>query len=391
MHDVAFILPCLNESRTIERCVRDCFQLAEERRCSAEVIVADNASSDRSADIAREAGARVVSVRTPGYGSAIRGGIFHADARILVIGDADGSYDFSQASELIDLVESGADLAIGSRFAGGIEPGAMPFLHRVVGNPVLSAIGRVLFGIGVEDFHCGLRAVNAESFKKIRPRTRGMEFASEMIVRARAAELDIQERPVSLRKTPPGRESKLRTWRDGWRHLRFMLLMSPESMLISPGLIMFLLGLAASITLLAGDLPLGSVALGVHSLVAAALLVVLGYEAAAIGIAAKVVAIRQQIVEPPTSRLPKWIARVETGVMLGAGIAAVGILVLAGPVVTWARRDFGSMPVEDTMRPMIAGAVAVAIGVQTMLLAVFTAMIDAAFGDESLETIPDPA
>ena len=236
---LSFVIPCLNEAKTIQEVIHDCHQGGSKCNCIYEVIVADNGSTDGSQDLAEKAGATVVPIAQRGYGAALQGGIHAAKGEFILMGDADQTYDFSQADEFLQNLEAGYMLVMGNRFKGNIEDGAMPILHYYLGNPVLSFLGRIFFGIKVGDFHCGLRAFNKSKIYALRLNCSGMEFASEMVIKASLLELPITEIPTSLRRDPPGRKPHLKTWRDGWRHLKFMLSFAPKFNLLPIALVFF--------------------------------------------------------------------------------------------------------------------------------------------------------
>src|SRR5512143_4102694 len=269
-------MPCLNESETVARCVAEAFSALERAGLDGEVVVADNGSTDGSRGLAERAGARVVSVARRGYGAALAGGFAAARGRYVVMGDADLSYDFRAVPQFVKALDSEADLVMGSRLRGKIEPGAMPPLHRWLGNPLLSGAGRLLFRTNVSDFHCGLRAFRREALEKLDLRTTGMEYASEMVVKAALFGLAIAEIPVTLRKDGRTRPPHLRTWRDGWRHLRFLLLYSPRWLYLAPGVALVLLGAALILWLLPGPRALGRATLDVHTMLAGAAMVLVG-------------------------------------------------------------------------------------------------------------------
>src|SRR5207245_7527261 len=262
--EVSIVMPCLDEVETLATCIARAREAIEKGGYAAEIIVADNGSSDGSQLIARELGARVVDVQRKGYGSALIGGIDAAQGRFVVMGDADASYDFAAISPLIAELREGYDLVVGNRFLGGIQPGAMPWSHRWVGNPVLTWISRVFFHTPVGDMHCGLRAFRKDAFERMQLRAAGMEFASEMVIKASLKGMRISEVPVVLRPDGRSRPPHLRTWRDGWRHLRFMLLFSPRWLFLYPGLALLVIGLGLSALLVAGALRLGGVRLDIH-------------------------------------------------------------------------------------------------------------------------------
>ncbi|HXI95494.1 MAG TPA: glycosyltransferase family 2 protein, partial [Candidatus Acidoferrum sp.] len=276
--EVSIVMPCLDEAETLATCIQKAQQAIESGGLAAEIIVADNGSTDGSQVIAKELGARVVPVAKKGYGSALIGGIDAARGRFVIMGDADDSYDFTAIAPLIEKLRDGCDLVVGNRFMGGIEPGAMPWSHRWVGNPVLTLISRIFFHTPVGDAHCGLRGFRKDAYEQMRLRATGMEFASEMVIKASLKRMKIAEVPVTLRPDGRSRSPHLRTWRDGWRHLRFMLLFSPRWLFLYPGLALFAFGILLSLALLPGPLYLGSLRLDIHTLLVAGFLALLGYQ-----------------------------------------------------------------------------------------------------------------
>lgn len=263
--EVTVLMPCLNEARTLSRCIEKARYFFDQNKINGEVLIADNGSIDGSQRIARDLGARVVDVTERGYGAALLAGVQAAKGRFVIMGDSDDSYDFSDLSLFVEALRRGDDLVVGNRFLGGIEPGAMPALHRYLGNPVLSFIGRILFGSPVRDFHCGLRGFDRQQIIGLGLVSHGMEFASEMIVKATLARLKITEVPTKLSPDGRDRPPHLRSWRDGWRHLRFLLIHAPAWLFFYPGLVLVVVGLFGSIVLAKGPLTLGLVTLDIHS------------------------------------------------------------------------------------------------------------------------------
>src|SRR3984893_5908366 len=276
--EISIVMPCLNEAETLATCIQKAQQAIQRDGLSAEIIVADNGSTDGSQAIANELGARVVFVKKKGYGSALIGGIDAAQGEFVIMGDADDSYDFTAIAPLIAKLREGCDLVVGNRFLGGVEPGAMPWSHRWIGNPVLTLISRVFFHTPVGDAHCGLRGFRKDAYEQMRLRATGMEFASEMVIKASLKRMRIAEVPVTLHPDGRSRPPHLRTWRDGWRHLRFMLLFSPRWLFLYPGLVLFALGILLSLVLLPGAVYVGSLRLDIHTLLVAGFLPVLGYK-----------------------------------------------------------------------------------------------------------------
>jgi glycosyltransferase involved in cell wall biosynthesis len=318
----------------------------------------------------------VVDVPRKGYGSALIGGIDAAQGQFVVMGDADDSYDFEAIGPLIDKLREGYDLVVGNRFMGGIEPGAMPWSHRWVGNPVLTFISHVFFHASVGDTHCGLRAFRKDAYEKMRLRTTGMEFASEMVIKATLQRMRITEVAVVLRPDGRSRAPHLRTWRDGWRHLRFMLLFSPRWLFLYPGLVLFAFGILLSALLVAGPLRIGAVRLDIHTLLVAGFLSLLGYQLVLFAIFTKIFAIRAGF-HPPHPLL-EWIfhyVTLEVGVIGGAVTALIGLLALVAAVASWSAVGFGNLEPSLTMREVIPAVVLLALGTQTVFASFFISIL----------------
>jgi glycosyltransferase involved in cell wall biosynthesis len=384
--EISFVLPCLNEARTIEACIREIQACVADQGLSAEIVVADNGSDDGSPRLAAAAGARVVHAAKRGYGAALMAGFDAARGKYLVMGDADLSYDFRDAPRLVAKLREGADLAMGSRFAGRIEPGAMPFLHRYLGNPVLSFLGRRIFRVPVSDFHCGLRALTRDAYQAMRLRTTGMEFASEIVVKAGVRRLRVAEAPVTLRPDGRGRPPHLRTWRDGWRHLRFLLTLSPRWTLMFPGSLLFVLGAALLLVGWLGGTESGGVARAVNRMLIGSLLVTVGYGAITTAFAMRIFALVEEL-GPPAPRLERSFAflTLERGIAAGALATLVGGGVIVGQVWSWARAGWSPSDGPAVLRPTIVGATLVAVGMQTVLASFVYSMLGIQRRDGSAE------
>src|ERR1700737_4362713 len=322
-------MPCLNEAETLATCIQKAQRAIDKAHLSAEIIVADNGSTDGSQAIARELGARVIPVAKKGYGSALIGGIDAARGRFVIMGDADDSYDFTAIAPLIEKLREGYDLVVGNRFAGGIEAGAMPWSHRWIGNPVLTLISRVFFHTPVGDMHCGLRGFRKDAYERMRLRATGMEFASEMVIKASLKKMRIAEVPVTLRPDGRSRPPHLRTWRDGWRHLRFMLLFSPRWLFLYPGLALLAVGILLSAILLGGPLRIAGLRLDIHTLLVAGFLALVGYQLVLFAVFTKIFAIQSGF-HPPHPMLERLFRYVtlEVGVAVGAVMSLTGLIAL---------------------------------------------------------------
>jgi len=367
--ELTILMPCLNEAATVGACVDAAVAAIVDLGIAGEVLVADNGSTDGSSEIARSRGARVVPIAERGYGGALLGGIAAARGRFVVMADADQSYDFGQAGAYLARLRSGDDLVMGNRFRGSIEPGAMPALHRYLGNPFLSAIGRLFFSSPVGDFHSGMRGVRRDAILALDLRMTGMEFATEMVVRASLAGLRIGEVPTTLRPDRRGRPPHLRTWRDGWRHLRFLLLYSPRWLFLYPGAALGVAGLAAGALLLPTP--------RVHSLVYAAMAVIIGFQTVLFAFFTRIFATHEGLM-PADPRLDRALRVVTLEVGLGLG----GLTLLGGlggsvwALRVWDETRFGELdPSSITMRIVIVSATALALGVQMILSSFFFSIL----------------
>lgn len=374
--ELSVVMPCLNEAETLEICIAKALRALDELNISGEVIVADNGSTDGSQAIAARTGARVVSVEAKGYGSALMGGISAARGDFVIMGDADDSYDFSNLSPFIENLRAGCDLVMGNRFKGGIAPGAMPRLHRYLGNPVLSAIGRLFFHSPAGDFHCGLRGFRKAAVMEMDLRTTGMEFASEMVVKAALKKMRVAEVPTTLRPDGRSRRPHLRSWRDGWRHLRFLLLFSPRWLFLYPGLLLMLAGLIAGAWLLRGPIFIGNVGFDVQTLLYAAMAIVIGFQAVVFAVFTKVFAVSEGLL-PGDARLNR-LFRIVT---LERGLVAGGLLLLAGVIGSiyavsfWDARSFGPLDPSKTLRIIIPSITALILGCQIILSSFFLSVL----------------
>ena len=352
--ELTVVMPCLNEAETVATCVRKAVGFLQEHEISGEVIVADNGSTDGSQQLATDAGARVVPVSEKGYGNALMGGIVAARGRYIIMGDADDSYDFTNLMPFVEKLRDGADLVMGNRFEGGIEPGAMPPLHRYLGNPVLSFIGRLFFGSKIGDFHCGLRGFRRDSVMRLGLQATGMEFASELVVKATLAKQRITEVPTTLAKDGRSRPPHLHTWRDGWRHLRFLLLFSPRWLFFVPGLVVFVLGIVIGAAVIPRPFDIGSVSFDVDTLVAASAMVVIGFQSVLFALFTQVYASAEGFL--PEDKRVRHILKtlsLERGLLAGGGLAAAGIIGLVFSFVYWNSARFGALNYDHALRLVV--------------------------------------
>ena len=373
---ISVVMPCLNESATVGACVTKALETMRRHGIQGEVVVADNGSTDGSQQIAANQGARVVPVETRGYGSALRAGIAAARGKFILMGDADDSYDFSQLPAFVRKLEEGYDLVMGNRFLGEILPGAMPPLHRYLGNPVLTGLGRLFFKSSLGDFHCGLRAFRKDAIERLQLRTLGMEFASEMIVKAATFGLRVAEIPTTLSPDGRNRASHLRTWHDGWRHLRFLLLYSPRWLFLYPGFALLLLGVLASVWLLPGPRVVGNVGFDVHTLLFAAMAILIGFQSVLFATFSKVFAISEGLL-PEDKRLNRLFAYItlEVGLVVGFLLVLGGAGAWIFSLEYWRIHHFGALDPEKTMRFVIPGMVFFTLGFQIILSSFFLSVL----------------
>jgi glycosyltransferase involved in cell wall biosynthesis len=366
--ELSILMPCLNEAETLSGCIAKAFGFIKQSAVAGEVVVADNGSTDGSRDIAQASGARVVEVPIRGYGAALRGGILAAHGRFVIMGDADGSYNFGDLEPFLVKLREGNELVLGNRFKGGIEAGAMPLLHRYLGNPVLSTIGRRFFRVGLGDFHCGLRGFSREAVLDLGLRTTGMEYASEMVVRAALAELKLAEVPIVLSKDGRSRPPHLRTWRDGWRHLRFLLLFSPRWLFFYPGLILLCLGLAMNALLFFGPVFLGGIGFDIRTMLVASSSCIVGVQSICFAAIARQYATSRHLV-PPSPRYQRMLEyfTLDHASLAGAAVFLLGISGLTAAVAFWGETGFGPLDQTSLLRLVTLSVTGITIGIQLVL------------------------
>ena len=374
--ELSIVFPCLNEARTLATCIEQAQRTLAENDIAAEIVVADNGSTDSSAEIAAQYGARVVPVEERGYGSALRGGIEAARGRYVLMADPDGSYDLRHIPRFVEQLRSGADLVMGNRFAGGVKQGAMPTLHRYLGNPVLSGIGRLFFKADCGDFHCGIRAFTKAAYEMMSLRTTGMEFASEMVVKASLFGLRVAEVPTTLSPDGRDRPPHLRSWRDGWRHLRFLLMYSPRWLFLYPGMALILLGTLAGAYLLPGPRHIGSIMLDVHSLLYAAMAVLIGFQCVAFAMFTKVFAISEGLLpeDPRLNRIFRYFT-LEVGLAIGGILLLVGIVTSVWAVATWGSGHFGLLDPVHVLRIVIPAVLTITLGCNVIFASFFLSIL----------------
>ena len=374
--ELSIVMPCLNEAETLSACIEKARQGLTKHDIKGEIIVADNGSRDGSQDIARRMGAQVVQVETKGYGAALLGGISAARGEYIIMGDADDSYDFSKLWPFLAKLREGYDLVMGNRFKGGIKPGAMPALNRYLGNPFLSGIGRLFFRSPARDFHCGMRGFRRDAAHRMNLQTTGMEFASEMTVKATLLGMRVTEVPTTLSPSGRSRPPHLRRWRDGWRHLRFLLLYSPRWLFLYPGLLLMLAGGLVGLWILPGPRTAGPVTLDVHTLLYAAAAILIGFQSVAFAVFAKVFAISEGLLpeDPRLNRLFRYVT-LEVGLSVGFALVAVGALGSIWALHAWETRSFGELDPSRLFRVVTPAVLALTLGCQVVLSSFFLSVL----------------
>jgi glycosyltransferase involved in cell wall biosynthesis len=374
--ELTIVMPCLNEAETLEKCIVKAKAYLERAKIEGEVVIGDNGSTDGSQDIARRCGARVVDVPRRGYGAAIMGAVEAARGKYVIMGDSDDSYDFSNLDKYVEKLREGYDLVMGNRFKGGVQPGAMPFLHKYLGNPVLSFIGRLFFKSDIGDFHCGLRGFRQDLVSRLGLQTTGMEFASEMVVKSTLFEVKIAEVPTTLAPDGRSRPPHLRTWRDGWRHLRFLLIYSPRWLFVYPGLLLIALGIVFGGMIIHGPVAFGSANLDTNTLLYAGTAVVIGFQAVVFGLLTRVYGMVAGFL-PPRPSLQKLAEQgaLERGLVAGLLMFFAGIGLGVWALLRWKTAHFGLLVYPDILRIVIPSAVAIIVGLQIVLGAFFLSVL----------------
>ncbi len=378
--ELTILMPCLNEAETLASCIKKAQAGIARAGVRGEVLVADNGSTDGSPDMAQKLGARVIHVTEKGYGSALRGGMEAALGQWIIMGDADDSYDFSHVEDFVRKFREGSELVMGCRLpAGGgtIMPGAMPWKNRWIGNPTLSFIGRLFFRCPARDFHCGLRGLTKDAFHKMELKTTGMEFASEMVIKATLKSLRIAEVPITLHKDGRSRPPHLKPWRDGWRHLRFMLLFSPRWLFIWPGLALLWLGLALAIPLTAGPIKIGHVQFDTNTLLVAGMMIVVGFQILFFGLFTKLYCVARGLL-PDNPQLRRWLGlfSLERGIVAGLLIGVVGLGFLGAAILKWRAANFGIISYPESLRLVIPAVTCLTLGIQTLFSSFFLSILE---------------
>ena len=389
--ELTILMPCLNEAETLAVCIRKARGFLARTGIAGEVLIADNGSTDGSQQIAAHEGARVADIPDRGYGAALMGGIVAARGRYVIMGDADDSYDFEHLDGFVEKLRAGVPLVMGNRFAGGIAPGAMPWHHRYIGNPVLSFVGRLFFKASPGDFHCGLRGFDRDAILALNLRTTGMEFASEMLVKATLSGLEVAEVPTTLKKDGRSRPPHLRSFRDGWRHLRFLLLFSPRWLFLYPGLACLGLGLFLGALLWNGPIALtGSIHLDIHTFLVAGMLIVVGLQSVSFAVISRRFASRYGFI--PRSETFDAILEfltLERILSFALLLMAVGLGTAIWGVTQWAERGFGDLDPSGTMRAMIVATTTLVAGTQLALTAFMSSVINIPLLEQRAARAPD--
>jgi glycosyltransferase involved in cell wall biosynthesis len=374
--ELTILMPCLNEAKTIGNCIQQAQKFLGDYKIQGEILIADNGSTDGSDQIAQTLGARIVKIKEKGYGNAIRGGITVARGKYIIIGDADESYDFYHLMPFLNKLREGNDLVMGNRFKGGIEPGAMPPLHQYLGNPILSGIGKLFFKTPINDFHCGLRGFSKESALKMDLHSSGMEFASEMVIKASLLKMNICEIPTTLSPDGRDRPPHLQTWRDGWRHLRFMLIYSPRWLFLYPGIFMMLIGLILSTWTFFSPITINSVEFDIHSLLYFNAIILIGFNMVLFSIQSRYYGHRVGLL-PKSEKISKFVNHftLERGLFLGIILIFLGFSMALWAFSIWAQSQFGNINPRSTMRIAIPSISIILMGTQTIFSSFFISIL----------------
>ena len=389
--ELTILMPCLNEAETLATCIAKAQSFLARTGIAGEIVVADNGSTDGSQAIATANGARVVAVPEKGYGAALAGGIRAAQGKFVIMADADDSYDFANLDLFVAALRDGADLVMGNRFAGGVAADAMPWHHRYIGNPVLSFLGRLFFRTPVRDFHCGLRGFSRDAILRLNLRTIGMEFASEMVVKSTLSHLDVREVATTLKKDGRSRPPHLRSFRDGWRHLRFLLLFSPRWLFLYPGIALLVAGLLAGAVLIRGPIHLGGVVLDLHTFLVAALCVIVGVQSIAFAVIGRRFASRYGFI-PRSSSYDRVLESLtlERILLVAVVLMLFGLAALVWGLGEWADRGFGALNPSTTMRALILAMTALVTGFQLMMSGFMSSMINIPLYERRISDAPPP-
>jgi glycosyltransferase involved in cell wall biosynthesis len=374
--ELTIVMPCLNEAETLETCVKKAQSFLDRSGVSGEIVIGDNGSTDGSIEIARRCGARVVNIPIRGYGAALWGAVSSANGKYCVMGDSDDSYDFSDLDAFVKELRAGADLVMGNRFLGGIEPGAMPWKNRYLGNPVLSGVGRLLFRSSAKDFHCGLRAFSRDAFRRMDLRTTGMEFASEMVIKATLMRMKLVEVPTTLSRDGRSRPPHLRPYKDGWRHLRFMLLFSPNWLFLYPGLVLMFGGCLVGAKLLTSPVYISSARLSIDTLIYSVTMIEVGFQAVLFALLSRAYAVQEGLFPaPPKRSLFDSIFKLERGIILGSILIILGLGLFFYAFRIWGGTNFGPLDVEKVTPIVIGSSLSLSLGFEVILSSFLLSML----------------
>lgn len=374
--ELSIVMPCLNEAETVANCIKKAQNFLSTNNVKGEILIADNGSTDGSQSISRSLGAKVINVQEKGYGNALKGGIEKAEGIYIIMADADDSYDFESLMPFLLKLREGYGLVMGNRFKGEIKKGAMPFLHKYLGNPVLSYLGRLFFKIHIGDFHCGMRGFSKEAYKQMNLKTSGMEFASEMIVKSKLNQLSITEVPTILYPDGRTRKPHLNTWRDGWRHLRFLILYSPSWLFLYPGFFLMITGLITSILLLFNPLNIKDIIFDIHTLMYTSSLVLIGFQFLVFYALTKIFAIENGLL-PKSKRYSKIFKylNLEKGLIVGVLFLIAGFVLSVKGLNIWQSTDFGTLQPSRTFRFIIPAVFTILLGIQIILFSFFFSIL----------------
>lgn len=374
--ELSIVMPCLNEAETIEVCIQKANKYLADNNVAGEVVIGDNGSTDGSQDIARRNGARVIDIPEKGYGSALIGAINASKGKYVIMGDSDDSYDFSNLNLYVEKLREGYDLVMGNRFKGGIKPGAMPFLHKYLGNPVLSFIGKLFFRSSVNDFHCGLRGFRQDIVHLLDLQTTGMEFASEMVVKATINNCKITEVPTTLSPDGRSRPPHLKTWRDGWRHLRFLLIYSPRWLFMYPGLFLILFGLLGSLLILTGKSNVGNINFSNNSLLYCSSAIIIGVQLIIFAIVTRIYGTEQGFLpkKPSYQKLFKWFT-LELGLIFGGILIVTGVVVGILSFAYWEKNALGQLDLSVNLTMVIPSVTSLILGFQIFFTSFFFSIL----------------
>jgi glycosyltransferase involved in cell wall biosynthesis len=374
--ELSIVMPCLNEAETLETCIKKAQYFFNTHNVDGEIVIADNGSTDNSVEIAKANNAIVIHAKKKGYGSALKTGIESANGTYIIMGDADDSYDFSNLLPYLSKLREGYDLVMGNRFKGGIEKDAMPFLHKYLGNPVLSFTGRLFFKVKIGDFHCGLRGFSKAAYNKMNLKTSGMEFASEMVVKSKLNNLSITEVPTTLKKDGRSRKPHLKTWSDGWRHLRFLMLYAPNWLFLFPGIFLVVIGLILSTLLVINPIKFNHLTLDVHTLLYSSSFLLLGFQFVIFYGLTKIFAVENELL-PKSNRYNKLfkIINLERGLVIGFVLLFFGFFLSIKGLSIWQDAHYGILDISTTLRVIIPAITFLQLGIQTILFSLFFSVL----------------